>query len=196
MNGRSLGRPKEAREVTMRKFTLILSLAVLVLFTFSTISVAADHEYVGVFKCKMCHKKESTGDQYGIWLKSAHAKAYTTLASDEAKAVAAKLKLEGNPQELDECLGCHVTAHGVDAKLLGTKYTVEDGVGCESCHGPGADYMKRSVMKDKKQAIAAGLIIPDEKTCIMCHNEKSPTYKKFDYKTFYAKIAHTIPPQE
>ena len=40
----------------MRKFTLILSLAVLALFIFSTMSVAADHEYVGVSKCKMCHK--------------------------------------------------------------------------------------------------------------------------------------------
>ncbi len=180
----------------MRKFTLILSLAVLALFIFSTMSVAADHEYVGVYKCKMCHKTESKGDQYGIWLKSAHANAYKVLATDEAKSVAAKLKLEGDPQKLDECLSCHVTAHGVDAKLLGAKYTVEDGVGCESCHGPGGDYMKMPVMKDKEKAVAAGLIIPDEKTCIQCHNDKSPTYKEFDYKKFYAKIAHPIPTEK
>lgn len=179
----------------MRKFTLILSLAVLALFTFSTMSVAADHGYVGVDGCKMCHGKK-TGDQYKIWSESAHANAFKVLASDEAKAVAKKLKLEGDPQKLDECLSCHVTAHGVDAKLLGSKYSVEDGVGCESCHGPGSDYKKYSVMKDREKAIAAGLIMPDEKTCIQCHNEKSPTYKEFDFKKAYAKIAHPIPTEE
>lgn len=176
----------------MRKLTLILSLAVLALFTFSTASVAAEHSYVGVAGCKACHGKK-TGDQYKIWSESAHANAYTVLASDEAKAVAAKLKLEGDPQKLDECLSCHVTAHGVDAKLLGSKYAVEDGVGCESCHGPGSDYKKFTVMKDQEKAIAAGLIMPDEKTCIQCHNDKSPTFKEFDFKTAYAKIAHPIP---
>lgn len=179
----------------MRKFTLILSLAVLALFIFSTMSVAADHQYVGVSKCKACHGTK-TGDQFKIWSESAHANAYTVLASDEAKAVAAKLKLEGDPQKLDECLSCHVTAHGVDAKLLAESYTVEDGVGCESCHGPGSDYRKFSVMKDQAKAVAAGMLIPDEKTCIQCHNDKSPTYKEFDFKKFYAKIAHPIPTEE
>ena len=51
-------------------------------------------------------------------------------------------------------------------------------------------------MKDKQKAVAAGLIIPDEKTCIQCHNDKSPTYKEFDYKKFYAKIAHPIPTEK
>lgn len=177
----------------MRKFVLILSLAVFVLLSYASTGVAADHSYVGVKKCKMCHKKESTGNQYGVWLKSAHAKAYETLGSDESKAIAAKLKLEGNPQELDQCLSCHVTGHGVAAELLGTGYKVTDGVGCESCHGPGSDYWKKSVMKDREKAVAAGMIVPDEKTCLQCHNDKSPTFKEFDFEKMFAKIAHPNP---
>ncbi len=177
----------------MRKIVLFASVAVFLLMGYAFTGVAADHSYVGVGKCKMCHKSKAKGDQYGIWLKSAHSKAYETLASDESKAVAAKLGLEGDPQQLDECLSCHVTGHGVAAELLGKNYKVEDGVGCESCHGPGGDYWKSSVMKDREKAVAAGMIVPDEKTCVQCHNEKSPTFKEFDYEKMVAKIAHPYP---
>jgi len=79
----------------MRKIVLFASVAVFLLMGYAFTGVAADHSYVGVGKCKMCHKSKAKGDQYGIWLKSAHSKAYETLASDESKAVAAKLGLEG-----------------------------------------------------------------------------------------------------
>ena len=48
---------------------------------------------------------------------------------------------------------------------------------------------------DVKQAksVAAGLIIPNKATCVTCHNEKSPTFKGFDYATYFAKIAHPNP---
>ncbi len=177
----------------MRKIVLISSLAIFVLLSLASAGMAADHSYVGVKKCKMCHHKAAIGDQYKVWSGSKHAQAYKVLASDEAKAIAAKLKLEGDPQTLDQCLSCHVTAHGVAAELVGKGVKVEDGVGCESCHGPGSDYKKNSVMKDKEKAIAAGLIIPDEKTCVKCHNDKSPTFKEFDFKKMYAKIAHPVP---
>ncbi|MCA9726718.1 MAG: cytochrome c3 family protein [Candidatus Eisenbacteria bacterium] len=151
------------------------------------------HQYIGVDGCKLCHKTEKSGDQYGKWLASPHAKAYELLASDEAKEVAKKAGVEGDPQKADQCLQCHVTAHGVKAELLGAKYKVEDGVGCESCHGAGADYKSKKVMEDKDAAVAAGLIIPTEATCTKCHNEKNPTHKGFDYKTAVEKIAHPTP---
>ena len=64
---------------------------------------------------------------------------------------------------------------------------------CEACHGPGGDYKAMNVMKDKALAVAAGMIVPDEKTCLKCHNAESPTFKSFDFKTAYAKIAHPRP---
>ena len=48
-------------------------------------------------------------------------------------------------------------------------------------------------MKDKTKAQAAGLVLPDEKTCKGCHNEESPSYKNFDFASFSQKIAHPMP---
>jgi hypothetical protein len=174
---------------------LVVMVAVLVavsmVFGFSA-SASAQHAYAGVDSCKMCHKKEDKGNQYGSWQKSKHAQAYATLASDKGKEVAGA-KGVANPQESAECLKCHVTGHGVDASLLDTKYKVEDGVGCESCHGPGKDYKNMKIMKDSEQAKANGLIIPTEETCKKCHNEESPTYKAFNFEERFKEIAHPNP---
>ena len=40
--------------------------------------------------------------------------------------------------------------HGAAAELLGKKYDVAEGVGCESCHGAGADYKKKKIMEDRR----------------------------------------------
>jgi len=157
---------------------------------------APKHEYVGVKKCAMCHKSKARGNQYGQWQETKHATAYETLATDAAKKAAEEAGIEGDPQESPKCLKCHVTAYGVDESLLGSKYTMEDGVGCESCHGPGSDYMKLSIMKDQEKAIANGLIIPTEELCVTCHNEESPTFVKFVYKEMFPKIAHPIPDKD
>ena len=69
----------------------------------------------------------------------------------------------------------------------------QEGISCETCHGPGKDYMKKSTMEDKDAAKAAGLILPDENTCKKCHNPESPNYKEFDFKTNWEKIKHPIP---
>jgi hypothetical protein len=53
-------------------------------------------------------------------------------------------------------------------------------------------------MKDKAASVANGLIVwadeaAIEASCKTCHNEKSPTYKAFDFKTMYSKIKHNVP---
>ncbi len=149
--------------------------------------------FVGADGCKICHKKEADGNQYGKWLESPHAGAWKTLGTPEAAEVVKTLGLEGNPQEMDECLQCHVTAHGVAAERLGKKYAVEQGVGCESCHGPGEVYKKKSIMQDRDAAMAAGMVIPTADTCTQCHNDKSPTFDGFDFEEMKAKIAHPYP---
>lgn len=151
-------------------------------------------KYVGAGKCKTCHKRESIGDQYKIWENSQHAKAMKTLASAEAKKIA-KEKGIADPAKDAKCTKCHSTYASVDAKMLDpkTKLTLDEGVSCESCHGPGSEYKSNKVMKDQKLAISKGLIIPDEKTCKGCHNSESPTFKSFDFKTAYAKIKHPVP---
>lgn len=152
--------------------------------------------YIGATKCKVCHKTEAQGEQFGIWEKSPHAKAFEALASDESKAIAKERGIE-DPQAAAECLKCHVTGHGVDKEFLGEKYAATEGVGCESCHGPGGDYGKMKTMKaitsGEIEPASVGLVIPDEKVCVGCHNEESPTYEEFDFEKMAAKIAHPIP---
>jgi hypothetical protein len=40
---------------------------------------------------------------------------------------------------------------------------------CESCHGPGSEYKRMSVMQDPEKSRAAGLVIPDRAFCSQCH---------------------------
>jgi Cytochrome c554 and c-prime len=180
------------RRVMMTSMGVAFALS-LVLATGASATEEPVHAYVGATSCKMCHSKAKTGDQYGKWLETKHSKAFEVLGTDEAKAAAAEQGLEGNPQELGECLECHTTAYGVDAALIGKKLKAEQGVGCESCHGPGKDYKSKKVMQDQAASVAKGLIIPDEKTCVKCHNDRSPTFKVFDFDEYFAKIAHPNP---
>jgi len=173
-------------------------MAVLLIALLSVPAVGQDagedtHGYVGADGCKLCHKRASSGDQYGQWMGSAHARAFETLGTPEAAEIAAGLGLQGSPQELDECLRCHVTAHGVDASLLGKKFQVEEGVSCESCHGAGADYKKKSIMRDHDRAIAKGLMVSTEETCRSCHNPEGPRFTTFDFEEAWAQVLHPFP---
>ena len=154
-------------------------------------------KYVGGSKCKMCHKTEAQGKQYGIWASNPHAKAYKTLATDQSKEIAGKYKDMKDPQKDARCLKCHVTAFGVDAKLIKASFKMEDGVQCEACHGPGSKYKSPKVMKalskGTQDPAEVGYIASDEKLCVTCHNKESPTYKPFKFEEAYKKIAHPIP---
>lgn len=160
----------------------------------SGVASAADssYKYIGANKCKTCHKK--LGDQYAVWKKTGHAKAYEALMSDKAIAIAKEKGIAGPPSKAAECLKCHSTAAGLSPKDVEGKPLVDtDGVQCESCHGPGSGYKKKSVMADRDKAIAAGLVIPDAKTCTKCHNDKSPTWTSFNFDEAVKKISHPIP---
>jgi hypothetical protein len=187
-------------EMTHKSLVMPVAIAATLLAGFGALTTGATekpkHPYIGTEKCKLCHKTEAQGKQYVLWSESKHAKAYATLAGEEAKAVAKKLGID-DPQKSDKCLKCHVTAFGVAAEFLGPKYTLEEGVGCEACHGPGGDYNKKATMegitRGEIAAASVGLVIPDEKLCVGCHNQESPTFKAFKYDEMAKKIAHPLP---
>ena len=117
----------------------------------SSSAFAGDHEYVGAAKCKMCHKV-----QYASWEGTKHAK-----ATETAKA--------GTDREWGaDCAKCHTTNASEDF----------EGVQCEACHGPGADFKKMSIMKDREAAVANGLMIPTQATCDSCHTGEDHATKK------------------
>lgn len=157
-----------------KKLMFLLGLAII----FSTTTMAQDFKYIGAAKCKMCHNKPTTGQQYDKWAEGPHAHAMESLKGADAT----------NPK----CLKCHSTAASVDKSLVAT-IKVEEGVSCESCHGPGSVYKSAAIMKNQKMALTKGMILPEEKVCKQCHNEESPNYKGFNYEEYKAKIAHPNP---
>jgi hypothetical protein len=186
----------------MKVFRLVSMVLVLGICVAGTSFGQKTPQYGGARPCKGCHMNPKFGNQFGKWEKGPHAGAFVTLGTDEAKAVGKKLGVD-DPQKADQCLKCHVTSAGKDAKLVARTAKEAEGVQCESCHGPGSLYRNPSVMNAKKyQADPAGtleiwkslgLIVPDEKVCVTCHNEESPTFKPFKFAERAAEIAHPNP---
>ena len=181
----------------MNRGKLIVSVFVLSMLVLGSAAMAG-HEIVGAAKCKMCHMAK-TGDQYKIWSETAHSQAFATLASDKSKQIADGLGL-GDPQKAEACLACHTTNAflGKDVVVNAKgKYTDDEGVGCEACHGAGSDYRKTKVMKNREAAVANGLIIAlDQAYCEKCHNEESPTFEGFEFEKQWELIKHPIPATE
>ena len=155
-------------------------------------------KFVGANSCKACHLTPKSGAAFTIWQKSLHAKAFATLGTPAALEIAKKKGI-ANPQKDIACLKCHDTAAGVAAAQLATTFKPGEGVGCETCHGPGSDYKGMQVMKDidsgKIKGETVGLIKPDEKLCLTCHNSESPNFKGFNFAEYSKKIAHPTPKQ-
>lgn len=162
---------------------------------------------IGTKKCAMCHKKDDTGNQYEKWQAMKHASAYEVLATEEAKAVAAQLGID-DPQTSGACLKCHSTAYYFTEELKSAAVAVEDGVSCESCHGPGADYKKKSIMLSLEESMANGMVHPATDRCVLCHNDESPSWDPerytlpdgtktgFDVAQAYEKMKHERPAVE
>lgn len=139
-------------------------------------AAAADGEYTGAKAgCRKCHLK-----QYRSWEKTPHAKTLEALPEDE----------RSNP----ECLRCHTTGFGEPTGFTSVDATPELAfVGCEQCHGPGSGYRDKEIMQDHEASAAAGLRIPDEQTCLGCHNDESPQFSgSFDYEEMKAMGLHDM----
>lgn len=161
-------------------------------------------KYEGSKSCQKCHFKE-----HGSWQKTKMAQAFKALKPGEAKEAkaAASLDLAKDYTREPKCVACHVTGYGKPGGypeiVAGKEWTAEEreraprleGVGCESCHGPGekASAYKKDNKEYKWADIAKlGALHPDEKTCASCHNKESPTFKEFKFADKVGKDTHEI----
>lgn len=168
----------------------LLSVLMIAFFAMGIVQ-AQDFEYIGSSKCKMCHNKATTGQQYKIWAAGPHAKAMESLSSEKSMTYAKENGI-ADPTTEASCIKCHSTVGATDENLhAGIKAT--EGVSCESCHGPGSKYKTNTNMKDAAKAMANGLITPDAKVCETCHNDENPFHKPFDFAEYSKKIAHPNP---
>ena len=110
----------------------------------------SDGKTVGAKKCLSCHE--------GVHPKDSHPKAVKTLSRKK--------------REKSECLSCHATAKENGIQVQNPEYHIDDGVGCESCHGAGEDHTSSPT---KDNIIGLGDSCPVcviEAVCTSCHTPK------------------------
>ena len=181
----------------MKRLAIVLTamgaFGLILLVTRQGTNAADGFKYVGNKKCKACHKA-----QYEAWEQDYHAKALDDLKPGIKAEAKTKANLDPNQDFSADasCLECHATGYGKPAM----KNALLDNVGCESCHGPGSKYRNVKIMNKKKYeadretqhklAVEAGLIEPNEELCLTCHNDRSPTWKGFDYEEMIKDVDH------
>ena len=105
---------------------------------------AAQDVHLGVKSCGSsgCHGQVASSsspvllNEYVTWQKyDKHATAYKVLLEPRSQRIAANLGLK-NAHEAKICLDCH--ADNIPENQRGPQFVMEDGVGCEACHGAGS----------------------------------------------------------
>lgn len=157
----------------------------------------------GSDKCGECHQLQSLGNQNNVWKNSGHSASFRSLTTDKAKDYASKNNL-GDPAQNEACLKCHTTAGFLKDTEKQPSYKVEEGVGCESCHGAGSKYSPSEIMKDEALFKREGGVVGDEATCLECHSKTANKEKilkddscpfqdeDFNYKSAWEKIKHPL----
>ncbi|NCP13696.1 MAG: hypothetical protein GW858_05970 [Sphingomonadales bacterium] len=165
------------------RLAAVLALAAL----YPASSAIGNATFEGVASCagSTCHgRAEGNGavvrqDEIATWQEpsspgGAHSRAYAVLGGRRGQQIAASLGL-GNAQSAPACLGCHAT--NAPTGQRGAKFTLTDGVGCESCHGAsGGGWLAEHYALPATHAsnIAAGLTPLDNpkaraNVCLDCH---------------------------
>ncbi|MCA8995601.1 MAG: hypothetical protein KDA80_01390 [Planctomycetaceae bacterium] len=119
-------------------------------------------KFVGSQSCSStsCHgslsglrdPKQIRFDEYHVWLSDPHARAYETLFAERSRHIFQNLGLlkdGGNviPEQQDtfastwrKCQACHDTPRSIEHP---TTVFLNEGVGCEACHGPASRWLHR-----------------------------------------------------
>jgi len=166
------------------------------------------HEGVASCSSTVCHGRVNPDpaspvwlNEYRIWLRQDyHSRAYRTLLTEQSRAIADKLGLPA-AHTADLCLDCH--ADNVPPARRGERFQLEDGVGCEACHGGSGEWLKSHAEDGSSHAdnLARGLYPTDEtpakaELCLSCHlgtRDKFATHRimgaghprlSFDLETF------------
>lgn len=141
-------------------------------------------QYTGPGSCasSSCHgavqPKTDTDIQqteYSTWVvQDKHAKAYTVLTNAQSKRIARNLGLPEPAEKSAKCLACH--ALDVPAARRARTFELDDGVSCESCHGPASAWLGPHTSKNWKHEDSVRLGMYDSKDlvkrselCLSCH---------------------------
>ena len=146
-------------------------------------SPAPSHKYTGPGSCSSvsCHgsvqprsETRVRQNEYSVWVvEDKHAKAYAALTTPVSQRMARLLGLPA-ADTAPLCLSCHALA--VPEAQRAKTFDLSDGVSCESCHGPAADWLGPHTTRDwtREQARAAGMVdtknlLRRAEKCLSCH---------------------------
>lgn len=156
-------------------FACALSVAAAAWAQAPTQSAENEKNVVGATACAKCHKLEST-----VWEHTHHFASFRSMPRlPKAEEITKKMGVARVRDPGTICAKCHFTAGQENNQLQ-----LIAGVSCESCHGPGKNYIdvhpakkgeaKAQVDERLKKAEAAGMIRPHmifkiAKNCYSCH---------------------------
>lgn len=138
--------------------------------------------YVGNEACFPCHEESAEA-----WKKSPHAHAWPTLVKDEEQ--------RGWPITLSpDCVSCHVVGFARRTGFRSAAATPHlREVGCEECHGPGAEHVRRMQADPWQEQRAIDRAADGGLHCQRCHDTERQTQGHFIYEAKWALIRHAEP---
>jgi len=181
---------KNGWSTRLQAFCTCRSLMTFPLILLWSVSLSADpplpaldgQQRAGVATCanSKCHDAERPWqtskilqNEYRTWTEySTHAESYNVLKSPLGKQIGTYLKID--PLVSAQCLDCHTD--NVPAAQRSKSFRLEDGVGCEACHGGAAPWIENHVSMSGSRGdyLKAGLYptefpIPRAQLCLSCH---------------------------
>lgn len=140
-------------------------------------------QYLGPGSCASsnCHGNAQPANvhdvlqnEYTTWLyEDAHQKAYHLLLNDESARIARHLGIE-KAASSTVCLECHATT--APKRAQANPLEVEDGISCETCHGPAGGWLARHNEEGftHEDSVRSGMIdlrgvAARAKLCLGCH---------------------------
>jgi hypothetical protein len=160
----------------------------------TSIDTNQNWKYVGISSCAAaaCHggtmhdppppdRTRENRSAYRVWVEQdkKHANAYSVLFRDDAKQMARRLGPPLDPNHMEHarlCLDCHSN----NARNRAPSLAQEDGVSCESCHGPASAWKDQHWLGSwktktvaEKQALGMnnlrGDLVARARACVDCH---------------------------
>lgn len=176
---------KKSNVLQIAAIAVALGVPVAGAYAQSLLPYQSEDSHLGVASCSggTCHgstiERQSNVEQneYLVWsddeYPDKHADAYEMLFDERSVRIAKNLGLEA-AHEAKICLDCH--ADFLPDERRGERFSLEEGVGCEACHGGGERYLEvhDEVGADHANNLELGLYPAEDpraraELCLSCH---------------------------
>jgi hypothetical protein len=140
-------------------------------------------KYIGPGSCSSsaCHggvapakNSRILQNEFSTWVvQDKHAQAYDVLQNPVARRMGTILGI-GNPANEPKCLACHALA--APELERGREFAINEGVSCESCHGPSSAWLGPHATRgwSRRKSLALGMydtedLVSRAEKCATCH---------------------------